>query len=62
MRCNATDKVRHASRGAAVLALRAIDNAGLAAYRCKSCKGWHLGHRRELAAARIEQLLRKARH
>jgi hypothetical protein len=54
-----TGKVRHPSREGAMIALKRIKNAGLKAYRCPFCKGWHLANdnRDWKVQARIDQLL-----
>lgn len=52
-------KVKHRSRGAAIAALKAINNAQLNAYRCRACGFWHLGNSKaeHKVQARIDQLL-----
>lgn len=40
-------KVRHASRDAAITAVRQMArrrDVYLVPYRCQFCKGWHIGH------------------
>lgn len=52
-------KVRHATKSAAVAALKRVGNAGLRSYPCPKCKGWHLGTSRDPSwvQRRIDQLL-----
>ncbi len=52
-----TGKVRHKNRGAAIAALKKINNAGLSGYPCRYCKGWHLGNNPKKFQARLDQLL-----
>lgn len=61
MKCNSTGKVRHRSKRKALIAYEAINNVGLNAYFCHSCKGWHLGTSSNpwKQQARIDQLLGK---
>lgn len=63
MKCGATGKVRHVTRGGAEKALSVLDNAQLNAYRCKACGGWHLGNSNDPVRiqARIDQLLGKTK-
>lgn len=37
-------KASHASRGAALIAMKKTSARGLEPYRCKFCRSWHLGH------------------
>ena len=40
------DKIRHVTHAAAMHHLKALHSPlPLSAYRCKFCKGWHVGHR-----------------
>lgn len=57
MRCA---KVLHKDKTSALIAAKRINNAGLGAYRCKQCKGWHLGNYKSNATDRIIQLLAQA--
>lgn len=55
-------KVRHRNKHCADLALAAVNHAGMTAYKCPHCYGYHLGHDPTRAADRITQLLEGARH
>lgn len=50
-------KVRHRNKGAAVAALKRLNNAGLSAYPCSHCRGWHLGNQPKKIQDRLDQLL-----
>ena len=52
-----TGKVRHATKDGACVALKKIGNAGLNVYRCRVCKGWHIGNSKFRIQDRIDQLL-----
>jgi hypothetical protein len=54
-------KVKHASREAAIIAMKRIRNAGLNSYKCPRCGGWHLGTSNKpwRIIARIDQLLKE---
>lgn len=56
-----TGKVRHRSMEAACIAMRKLKNAGLKAYRCQKCNGWHLANDKKdwKIQARIDQLLQR---
>jgi hypothetical protein len=55
-----TGKARHATRIAAIVALKAVNNHGLSGYACRFCKGWHLGNNRKKFQLRLDQLLSDA--
>lgn len=51
-------KVKHRTREAAMTVQRKTGkSASLIAYKCPECHAWHLGNNRDLAGARIDQLL-----
>jgi hypothetical protein len=50
-------KVRHDDRGAAIRALKKINNHGLSGYPCRYCGGWHIGNNRKKIQSRLDQLL-----
>lgn len=52
-------KKRHRDKRSAVIALKAMNNAGLGTYPCPKCKGWHVGTSRTewKAQKRLDQLL-----
>lgn len=52
-------KVRHKTREGAIITLKKLKNAGLSAYPCKMCGGWHLGNssKGNKVQSRIDQLL-----
>ena len=52
-------KIRHRTLSGAVMALKAIGNAGLKSYKCPRCGGWHLANSRKdhKVQARLDQLL-----
>lgn len=54
-------KVRHKSFGAAVAAVKNVNNAGLDIYKCRVCGFFHLGTSSKLhkIQARIDQLLKE---
>lgn len=54
-----TGKRRHPTRTAAIITMKKINNRALNAYRCPTCKGWHLGHSNQdwRMQERIDQLL-----
>ena len=39
-----TGKIKYPSKFAAVKVLKKVNNAGLSAYLCRHCNGWHLGN------------------
>lgn len=54
-----TRKRRHATRIAAIITMKKINNRALNAYWCPACRGWHLGHSNQdwRIQQRIDQLL-----
>lgn len=56
-------KVRHSCKAHAVIALKKVGNAGLQAYPCARCGGWHLGtsNREHKQQARLDQLFAQIR-
>jgi len=57
----ACSKVRHRSRDAAIITAKRLRIASLVPYECPTCHRWHLGNSKDMAAARIDQLLAEAR-
>lgn len=57
-----TGKRRHRNRGAAIAALKAVNNAGLSGYPCRFCGGWHLGNNPKKIQLRLDQLLGEPEH
>lgn len=50
-------KIRHPSKGAAVAVMKRMNNAQLSAYRCRSCRSWHVGRHPKKIQLRLDQLL-----
>ncbi len=61
MLCQKSQKVIHASKEAAIIARKRMNNPFLSAYKCPNCKGWHLGSKGFTAkkANKIDALLRE---
>ena len=52
-----TGKMKHPDKRVALAALRNMNNAQMEAYRCRHCKGWHIGRTAGRLMLRIDQLL-----
>ena len=51
-----TGKIKYPNQYAAVATLKKINNAGLSAYPCPNCGGWHLGNTPNKSGARMAQV------
>lgn len=52
-------KIRHPKRSGALKHIKLLKEPGMVPYRCRTCKGWHIGHASRLDGiqSRLDRLI-----